>query len=174
MTDEPSLPNTAPAPSGAPPNRGAAWTIDEEQRLYDGFDTVADIAELAMRHGRDPGGIRSRLRHLGLLDPDGHVVIPKPPFTPSRMSLHRAARSRPAERATAMALADAGDGAALFLALLARLGPARRAIAMEVLRGLAACEAADARVAAPGAANRDEIGAPEPEKPAVAPRRDQP
>lgn len=175
MADKPPRLNPAPGASGRPPNRGAPWTIDEEQRLYDGFDSATDIAELAARHGRDPGGIRSRLLRLGLVDPDGQAIIPKPPFTPSRMSLRRAAQSEPGEPATAIGLADVSHTDALVLALLVRLGPARRAIAIEVLRGLVAREAADdAHAAGLGAVKPSESGAPEAEKPVVVPWRDQP
>lgn len=164
----------APDASPRPPNRGAAWTIEEEQRLYDGFASVADIADLARRHGRDPGGIQSRLRRLGLIDPDGHAITPKPPFTPSQISLRRAARSHLTERATAAVPAGTGDADAEALALLAHLGPARRAIAIEVLRGLAAREAAGRRVAGPDAAPPADNARPAPEKRATGAEGDEP
>jgi hypothetical protein len=40
------------------------WTEVEEEELIAAFERGVGIAELAQRHGRQPGGIRSRLRKL--------------------------------------------------------------------------------------------------------------
>jgi len=40
------------------------WTEVEEEELIAAFERGASIVELAQRHGRQPGGIRSRLRKL--------------------------------------------------------------------------------------------------------------
>jgi|APIni6443716594_1056825.scaffolds.fasta_scaffold660925_1 hypothetical protein len=43
------------------------WTTEEEERLKDAFLGGVPIDELAIRHKRKVGGIRSRLLRLGLL-----------------------------------------------------------------------------------------------------------
>jgi len=153
-----ALPDAA---AQTPPDVGAAWTVAEEQQLYDSFATEADIPVLAGRHGRTRGGIQSRLVRLGLLDADGRVATPKPPFTPSPKSPRGDAGSRPPRRPLTAASAGATATDAEILALLASLEPARRAMAIEVIRGLAAREAAEARVARPGA-DPDATGAAAP------------
>ena len=142
MAGQEQDPGATPEAPDKPRNVGAAWSAEEERRLHDGFATLADIPALAARHARTPGGIRSRLTALGLLDEDGQAVTPKPPFTPSAQSLRRAARPWQPAPAPGSDPTDAAPPEALFLALLARLGPRRRALAMEVLRGLVALEAA--------------------------------
>ncbi len=48
---------------------GQKWTEDEEVRLIDAFmDEKLSIKEIAKRHSRKEGGIRSRLRKLRLID----------------------------------------------------------------------------------------------------------
>ena len=48
---------------------GLKWTEDEEVRLIDAFmDEKLSIKEIAKRHSRKEGGIRSRLRKLRLID----------------------------------------------------------------------------------------------------------
>lgn len=125
---------------GKPQNLGSAWTIDEERRLYDSFSTRADISVLANSHGRTTGGIRSRLLMLGLLDEDGQLVLPKPLFTPSSNSLRRAAKVSKPPSTEAVVPDDVDGSDALVLALVGRLGPARRAVAVDVLRGLVVLE----------------------------------
>jgi len=51
------------------PSAYKRWTADEEQQLITGFKSGKSINELSKQLGRKPGGIRSRLVHLGLLDP---------------------------------------------------------------------------------------------------------
>lgn len=142
--------------TGKPRNHGTAWTAEEERRLYDGFATHKDIPTLADRHGRNAGGVRGKLARLGLLDGAGQIVIPKPPFTPTA-GTRLAVRSQ-APRRNASAIG--GDGDTLFLALLARLGPTRRAVAIEVLRGLAAIEAVVGDAAPAGGPDLNRLNTP--------------
>jgi hypothetical protein len=58
------------------------WETVEDKSLYDAFTDDFDLNEIARRHRRQRGGIRSRLRHLGLTDSLNTRVVPKPPFTP--------------------------------------------------------------------------------------------
>ncbi len=44
------------------------WTPDEDQELKAGYERGVCVADLALKHGRRPGAIRSRLRRL-LTDP---------------------------------------------------------------------------------------------------------
>ena len=148
--DPPPHPAPPDAAAETPANVGTAWTVAEEQRLYDSFATEADIRVLARRHGRTPGGIQSRLVRLGLLYADGRVAMPRPPFTPSAKIPRSDGGARAPGRAAAALSAGATAADAQVLALLAALGPARRAMAIEVIRGLAAREAAEARAARPG------------------------
>lgn len=47
------------------PNSGSKWSEDEEQRLIQAFDGGASVDELMATHGRNYGGIISRLKRLG-------------------------------------------------------------------------------------------------------------
>lgn len=47
------------------PNSGAKWSPEEELRLVEAFDAGVSIDELMIRHGRNHGGIVSRLKKLG-------------------------------------------------------------------------------------------------------------
>lgn len=51
---------------GEQSNAGRRWTKEEEQRLIEEFKQGLSIAEIAKRHNRKRGGIRSRLDKLGL------------------------------------------------------------------------------------------------------------
>jgi hypothetical protein len=73
MIDTPSNP-------ALPSRQGKAWSTEEDRRLYDAFVTGPPVDSLASVHERSVGGIRSRLVRLGLLDMDGQVVEPVPPF----------------------------------------------------------------------------------------------
>jgi hypothetical protein len=44
----------------------AAWSVDDDTRLRERFGQGATVEQLARELGRQPGGIRSRLRKLGL------------------------------------------------------------------------------------------------------------
>ena len=50
-----------------PPNVGAKWTPELDQELQKRFERDDAIKELATRFGRTEGGIRSRLKKLGLI-----------------------------------------------------------------------------------------------------------
>lgn len=140
MPEAPSDLSSERGLAGKPQNLGSAWTIDEERRLYDSFSTRTDISMLANTHGRTTGGIRGRLVILGLLDEDGQLVLPKPLFTPSSNSLRRAAKVSKPPSTEAAVPGDVDGSDALVLALVGRLGPARRAVAIDVLRGLVALQ----------------------------------
>ena len=56
-------------PRELPANVGKPWTLEEDQLLCEGFDGGLSIAELAEKHARAKGGIRSRLIRLGRIDP---------------------------------------------------------------------------------------------------------
>ena len=47
---------------------GRGWTEQEENLLKDEFESELPVAEIARRHERNPGGIRARLRKLGLME----------------------------------------------------------------------------------------------------------
>ncbi|MEJ0062394.1 MAG: AAA family ATPase [Alphaproteobacteria bacterium] len=73
----------------SPERQGLVWSVEEEQRLYDAFAAGKTIKECVAAHQRAPGGIRSRLRVLGLIDEDGNTVEPRPEFSPSAASQKR-------------------------------------------------------------------------------------
>lgn len=52
------------------PNAYRSWTAEQEQVLRELFAKGAGKDELTQRLGRQPGGIETRLRHLGLLAED--------------------------------------------------------------------------------------------------------
>lgn len=52
----------------AHPQAYKKWTDQEEMKLRTAFEGGASTKEMAAAHGRQPGGIRSRLRKLGLID----------------------------------------------------------------------------------------------------------
>ena len=114
--------------------KGKPWSVDEERRLYNGFSQQSDIRNLSVQHARAEGGIRSRLKILGLLNETEQVVRPKPAFRPSRMSLSRTSIGMQSFKASGSeAWADS-----LFLKLLHQLPLKRRAIVLEIMRGLVA------------------------------------
>lgn len=53
-----------------PPRQGDPWTADEDRRLTDAFDAGVPQEQLAERHRRSRGAIRSRLEKLGRLKPE--------------------------------------------------------------------------------------------------------
>ena len=52
-----------------PENTGNAWDDEEEEQLCASFDEGMTIGQLAERHRRTEGAIRSRLGRLGKLPP---------------------------------------------------------------------------------------------------------
>jgi hypothetical protein len=55
--------------SHLPGRAGEPWDEAEEKQLLKGFDSGATIADLARRHERTDGSIRSRLERLGRIQP---------------------------------------------------------------------------------------------------------
>lgn len=55
--------------AGSGNNAGQKWTSEEEELLIERYNQGLPIEEIASLHGRGKGGIRSRLRKLGI-DPD--------------------------------------------------------------------------------------------------------
>ncbi len=47
---------------------GKGWTEQEEKLLRDEFESELPMAEIARRHERNPGGIKARLKKLGLME----------------------------------------------------------------------------------------------------------
>ena len=58
-------------------NAGKTWRADEDLKVAEEFDAGIDIAQIAIKHGRTPGGIKSRLALLVKinLEPDA-VKLP--------------------------------------------------------------------------------------------------
>jgi hypothetical protein len=52
----------------------AAWSDEDDARLRGRFRQGATVEQLVKEFGRKPGGIRSRLRKLGLTGPNNAVV----------------------------------------------------------------------------------------------------
>lgn len=52
-----------------PENAGKPWDDEEQQRLCRDFDAGTSLRELAARHKRTEGSIRSRLEKLGKIQP---------------------------------------------------------------------------------------------------------
>jgi hypothetical protein len=52
-----------------PTKAGKAWDSDEDEQLVESFEGGMKFSELAKRHGRTSGAIRSRLTKLGKLMP---------------------------------------------------------------------------------------------------------
>ncbi|MFC0628013.1 hypothetical protein [Kribbella deserti] len=55
------------------PNAYKPWTTEQEQVLTEMFKEGSTMADLTSLLGRQPGGIESRLRHLGLLGDNEHL-----------------------------------------------------------------------------------------------------
>ena len=51
-----------------PDGAGAAWTEDEDKRLFEEYNSGMKISEMAKVHDRTNGAIRARLRKNGLID----------------------------------------------------------------------------------------------------------
>jgi hypothetical protein len=91
--------------SALPPRRGQAWSEEEDRQLYEGFLAGHAMDRMASAHQRSIGGIAARLRRLGLIDANGEIVEPPPPF-----AVPAPRRSKPKESRSAGA-----DGGALSL-----------------------------------------------------------
>ena len=71
----------APQKDG-PAKAGGKWTDEEDRQLAEAFDKGSPIKDLAQRHERTQGAIRSRLVRLGRIDPasggDGNTTPERP------------------------------------------------------------------------------------------------
>jgi hypothetical protein len=86
-----------PSDAAVHPRQGKAWSADEDRQLYDGFVSGTPVAVLASVHQRSAGGIRSRLGRLGLIDQNGEVVDPAPPFAAVVTRRSATAEAHPSE-----------------------------------------------------------------------------
>ncbi|MGO9004838.1 MAG: AAA family ATPase [Beijerinckiaceae bacterium] len=82
----------APEPE-KPARHGLPWNEEEERWLYAAFVAGESEAALAAAHARTPGGIRSHLKKLGLLDEDGKVIEPRPDYAPTAAAQKRAEKA---------------------------------------------------------------------------------
>ena len=73
--------------------KGHAWSMEEEQRLYDAFIEGESLAVIAKKHDRTRGGIGSHLKLMGLLDEEGKKITPVPDFMPTPAAQKRNAKS---------------------------------------------------------------------------------
>ena len=53
---------------GLPRNAGISWNDQERQELKNSFASQCSIGEIALKHERTTGAIRSELKKLGLLE----------------------------------------------------------------------------------------------------------
>ena len=72
---------------------GVGWSATEEEQLHGEYTGGTPIAIIAASHERSPGGIRSALKRMGLMDEDGDAILPAPPFVPSGPALKRAEKA---------------------------------------------------------------------------------
>ena len=70
VLDDPA-PAPAPAARPGPPNRGRAWSAEEDARLLARFDADGEVAALARELGRTRGAVRARLAKHGRLPAEG-------------------------------------------------------------------------------------------------------
>jgi hypothetical protein len=62
---------------GSPSRRGEPWGRQEEKALLAAYKSGVSVKELALIHGRNVGGIKSRLEKLGMKqEMDAHVDMP--------------------------------------------------------------------------------------------------
>lgn len=109
---------------------GHPWTTLEERRLYDATIAGETLQVIACAHGRTRGGIRSRLRKLGMFDLWGEPVHPWPAFSATARRIR--VRSRCGGKACCSLTAEED----MVFALLRRLAPSARVTALTVMRGL--------------------------------------
>lgn len=64
-----------------PLQHGQPWTENDDQIVYDRFTALVAVADIARELSRSTGGIRARLRRLGLVDEAGKRLTPPPPFS---------------------------------------------------------------------------------------------
>lgn len=68
--------NEAPGPA----RQGKPWSEEEDRQLYASFVAGKPLDLIVASHERGKGGITSRLKRLGLIDRNGEIVDPPPPF----------------------------------------------------------------------------------------------
>jgi hypothetical protein len=52
---------------------GKLWTKEEDERLAKAYDEGASVLQLAKDHKRGPGGVHSRLKKLGKVQPGQRI-----------------------------------------------------------------------------------------------------
>ena len=72
--------------------KGQAWSVEEEQRLYNAFTARESLTAIAKQHCRTKGAIGSHLKLMGLLDEDGKKILPQPDFSPTPAAQKRGAK----------------------------------------------------------------------------------
>jgi len=102
---------------------GKPWGSGEDRRLYDAFVNGLEVDDLAREHKRKVGGIRSRLKRLGLIDANGCSVSPVPPFGL-------------APRAAPTQIKELNVRERIFIGLLRDVPRRKQRIAFAVLRAL--------------------------------------
>jgi hypothetical protein len=60
---------------------GARWNAEEDAAVCREYDEGTPVAQIARQHNRTPGAIRSRLVHLGRMDPGTVRVRDRGPHT---------------------------------------------------------------------------------------------
>ena len=82
--------------TASPERQGKPWTEEEDTLLYDSFVAGQPLEVIASVHQRGEGGIRSRLRLLGLIDRYGEIIDPPPPFAVPERKRASPAKQKPA------------------------------------------------------------------------------
>lgn len=81
-----------------PERQGLAWSVEEEQNLYNAFASGTATRIIAQNLNRTDGAIRSHLKLMGLVDELGASVDPIPSFSPSPPVLKRLQKGKQAQR----------------------------------------------------------------------------
>ena len=63
-----------------PARQGKPWSEEEDRQLYASFVAGKPLELIVAAHERGKGGITSRLKRLGLIDRNGEIIDPPPPF----------------------------------------------------------------------------------------------
>jgi len=66
--------------ASTPARQGKPWSEEENRQLYASFVAGKPLDLIVASHERGKGGITSRLKRLGLIDRNGEIVDPPPPF----------------------------------------------------------------------------------------------
>ncbi len=65
-------------------NRGEKWTDNEDKQLLEEYNNVNDISTIAKNHGRSYGGIKARLKRLGVLENENNESDTETTYKPKR------------------------------------------------------------------------------------------